>query len=65
MLGVPIDLELVDLGYSYTDAETLQLPFNCNRYYDQKAVKFLLTEYDNLEQPILFWNIGGECKSTI
>lgn len=54
------DFTLINPGYAYTDKETTLSPgFPCNPYYDLKALKYLVDHYDELEPPILFWNIGG------
>jgi hypothetical protein len=33
-------------------------PFPCNPYYDLKAWEWLMKNKGQLEEPILFWNIG-------
>lgn len=57
-----ITLDLFDGRYEYTQTEDMEVPFNCNRYYDRKAWKWLLDNRNDLENPVLFWNIGGEGK---
>jgi len=57
--NVPPDLVLVDEGYSYKDAVDIDCPFPCNRFYDLKAWKWLQSHITDLEQPIVFWNIGS------
>lgn len=54
-----VKFELINPGYSYTWAVEIETPFPCNKYYDTKALAFLLEHYNRLEKPILFWNIGG------
>ena len=56
---VPPDLVIVDEGYSYKDAVDIDCPFPCNRFYDLKAWKWLQSHAADLEQPIVFWNIGS------
>ncbi len=52
-------LQIIDAGYEYTQAETFPTRFPCNNYYDRKAWKWLYTNIEQLNEPILFWNIGG------
>ena len=52
-------LEVIDYGYAYTQKEECACPFPCNPYYDRKAWKWLLDNYDSIEKPVLFWNIGA------
>lgn len=54
-----LKFNLIDPGYEYTQAEIFPVPFPCNPYYDRKAWKWLNDYIDELEQPILFWNIGA------
>lgn len=51
--------DLVDEGYAYKDAvKEMEAPFPCNPYYDRKALKWILNNYDCLNKPVLFWNVG-------
>jgi len=50
---------LIDAGYIYTQKEQCKCPFPCSEYYDRKAWKWLVDNIDNIEHPVLFWNIGG------
>src|SRR4030042_566809 len=61
-----VPLILIDGGYEYTQRVEMEIPFNCNAYYDRKAWAWLLKHKEELKQPIIFWNIGGEgdVKST-
>jgi hypothetical protein len=59
MGGFSSKLELVDLGYQYTDAVDFSSPFPCNPYYDKKAWKWTVENCEKLAKPILFWNIGA------
>jgi hypothetical protein len=52
-------LELVDLGYNYTQREDFPAPFPCHPYYDRKGWKWLVDNLDKLEPPVMFWNIGA------
>jgi hypothetical protein len=53
-------ITLVDEGYAYKDKarRPVQPPFPCNPYYDLKAWTWLMGVKDELQGPILFWNIG-------
>ena len=53
------NLILVDTGCAYTDKEITKCPFPCNPYYDRKAWKWFMANKNDLEQPVLFWNIGA------
>ena len=53
-------LTLIDTGLGYTEKDESECPFPCNNYYDRKAWGWLLRNYDKLEKPVLFWNIGSD-----
>lgn len=53
------NFHFVNSNIDYTTPETFPAPFPCNPYYDRKAWKWLCENYDRLEKPVLFWNIGG------
>lgn len=55
-----VGLNMVKTGYEYQDIEPLSPPFPCDRYLDRKAWKFLVDNIDELEEPVTFWNVGGE-----
>lgn len=55
-----IDLSIIDPGYEYTDSVDFPCPFPTNKFYDLKAWKWLVENLQNLEEPVLFWNIGRE-----
>lgn len=52
------DIVIVDEGYEYKDSVEADCPFPCNEYYDLKAWRWLQTHAGNLEEPVVFWNIG-------
>lgn len=52
-------LKILDKGYQYTSPENQECPFPCNEYYDRKAWKWLNDNIREIEQPLLFWNIGA------
>lgn len=56
---------IINAGYEYLDRELYPSPFPCDVYYDRKAWKWLVQNIDRLEEPILFWNIGGEWDAEI
>lgn len=56
MLGIPFELK--DDGWEYTEKTDIHTPFPCHPYYDKKAWYWLTKNIEELEQPILFWNIG-------
>lgn len=56
------DLEIIDYGYEYTQAEFCKAPFPSCPYYDRKAYKFMIDSLDKLQKPVLFWNIGGDYR---
>lgn len=57
------NVQMVDTGYKYSDAETrIQQPFSCNPYYELKALAWLVSNpivVERLTRPILFWNFGA------
>lgn len=55
----PQRIRVIDPGYSYSKKVNVETPFPCNPYYDTKAWKWLLEHEDELEKPVLFWNIGA------
>lgn len=55
-------LRLVDEGWEYAEFSKADCPFACHRYYDLKAWEWLVNNLDDLEPPVLFWNIGREIE---
>jgi hypothetical protein len=53
------DFRLVDPGWGYTDRSVQRCPFPCHPYYDRKAWQWLEENENQLEDPVLFWNIGS------
>jgi len=43
----------------YYTPEECDCPFPCHEYYDRKAYKWMIDNYNKLKQPLLFWNIGA------
>lgn len=52
------DFHLVDPGWEYTQASSIRTPFPCHKYYDAKAWQWLVENIEEVQEPILFWNIG-------
>ncbi len=52
-------IQIVNEHYDYKQAVKADCPFPCNPYYDLKAWKWLLQHYQELQPPIIFWNIGA------
>lgn len=43
---------------NYFSKEEIETPFPSSPFYDKKAWRWMLENLNNLEDPILFWNIG-------
>jgi hypothetical protein len=56
---------LIDPGYQYTQPAEGSAPFPCHPFYDLKAWKWLEENIEDLEPPVLFWNIGAAPDSFI
>ena len=56
LLGPPF--KMIDQGWKYTEKSRYKSPFPCHPYYDMKAWEWLSENINNLEPPVLFWNIG-------
>lgn len=56
-----IDIKIINEHYGYKDAaKGIQAPFPCNEYYDLKAWKWLMSNYEQFNKlKVLFWNIGA------
>jgi len=57
---IKLRLKILNCGFEYLTPEYYPSPFPCDIYYDRKAWKWLCEYIGKLEEPILFWNIGGE-----
>lgn len=53
------EIEIIDEGYEYKDKVDFAVPFPCNPYYDRKAWKWMVEHIEELNGPIIFWNIGA------
>jgi hypothetical protein len=60
MSGRPNSIRIYPLSYTYGEANLNAPPFPCDLYYDRWAWEWLTLNVDQLKEPILFWNIGGE-----
>ena len=55
----PQNLTLIQTSYDYYDTEdTESCPFPTSPYYDMKAWIWMLKHFEELKQPVLFWNVG-------
>ena len=52
-------LEIISTKYKYEQTPSIETPFPCNPYYDLKAFEYMIENIENLEKPVLFWNIGS------
>ncbi len=61
MTGIYFEnLTIVDEGYEYKDdAPNDYIPFPCNPFYDAKAFGWVCRHIHQLQEPIIFWNIGA------
>lgn len=50
---------VVDSGIPYFSEYDSDAPFPCNKTYDTKSWHWLTLHLEELESPVLFWNIGG------
>lgn len=59
-LGAPLDIELINEGYSYGDVAKPgpTPPWACNKYYDLKAFRWWMAEGRSKYGEALLWNIG-------
>jgi len=52
---------VIDDGYEYEqEVDNSQIPFPCNRYYDAKAWAWLRKNLWQLNDPVIFWNLGAD-----
>lgn len=61
MAGVdlPANVRLIlPEGVDYYSQETIETPFPCSIYYDKKAWRWMINNLSELQDPIIFWNIG-------
>lgn len=52
-------VSIVQGPWDYLDVPDIKSPFPCNPNYDLKAWAWLMDNVQNLQRPILFWNIGA------
>jgi len=45
-------------GVDYYFYEAMETPFQSSPYYDKKALRWLVENWDTIPKPVLFWNIG-------
>lgn len=60
LLGVdlPINVEIIKSEKSYYEPEEIETPFPSSPWYDKKAYKWMLENFDKLDGRVLFWNVG-------
>ena len=46
----------------YDEMEELDIPFDCNQYWDAKVWWWIENNVDKLKGRVLFWNLGGKMK---
>ncbi len=54
----PVDFEIKLGDRQYYDEDNYPCPFSCDKWYDRKAWRWLCEHIDELDKPVLFWNIG-------
>jgi len=59
LIGLNLDFDCIDPGWKYTQRSYVDCPFPCHPYYDLKAFEWMVKHIDELQEPILFWNIGS------
>ena len=60
MSGKKGGITIIKYNYTYGDANYSVAPFPCDLYYDKWAWQWLVENVDKLNDPIVFWNVGGE-----
>jgi len=54
-------ITIIKMNYTYGQPNyDIRPPFPCDLYYDRWAWAWLIENINKLNEPILFWNIGGE-----
>lgn len=56
---VPQQLEIRPPTRPYRERPPIEAPFPCDARYDLKAWEVIVREIVTLQEPILFWNVGG------
>ncbi|GAG05798.1 unnamed protein product, partial [marine sediment metagenome] len=51
--------QFANTRHEYTAPCEVEAPFPCNPFYDKKAWEWLVNNYDDIEKPVMFWNIGA------
>lgn len=57
-LDLPNNVDIIISEKSYYEPEDIETPFPSSRWYDKKAYKWMLENFDKLEGKVLFWNVG-------
>lgn len=58
-LSIEHNVDLKEATFKFTERLIDVTPFPCNPYWDAKAWVWLTQHVHELEQPILFWNLGA------
>jgi len=53
-------ITIIKYEYTYGQENYNTTPFPCDIYYDKWAWQWMVENISRLEDPILFWNVGGE-----
>lgn len=57
-LDLPSNVEIIKSEKGYYEPEEFECPFPCSIWYDRKAFRWMVENFNNLDGSILFWNIG-------
>lgn len=57
-IDLPSNVEIIKSEKGYYEPENIETPFPSSPYYDKKAYRYMIENFDKLEGRILFWNIG-------
>jgi 1-aminocyclopropane-1-carboxylate deaminase/D-cysteine desulfhydrase-like pyridoxal-dependent ACC family enzyme len=58
--GGDVEFTLITTRHGYSKPADIETPFPCDVYLDRKAWKWLVEHLNELQDPVVFWNIGGE-----
>lgn len=60
LLGIelPFNVEIIKSEKGYYEPEECECPFPSSIWYDRKAFKWMIENFEKLEGKVLFWNIG-------
>lgn len=55
---MPSNVEIIKSEKGYYEPEEIDCPFPSSIWYDRKAYRWMVENFNNLDGSILFWNIG-------